>query len=262
MRLGLPQSSWRLHYWLAKNSFRPSHGERLHRWDDIVDIAEVALLQACVTFGPVVYEQRPGVPIGRLMYKQCASIFLGLCEDDWLTRGRPTHWCPPGFKFEHVAAATWYVDDLAMVSSVLCSSCLEAMVSQIYDKPVQFEAAKPTQLATPWLDVWLMREGLDLRVHAHGAEHAWRSQALHGTVGRPTKFRLMPCQGVDLIDITYLKGILNGGWNDRASWHSQYRHPPRENSLTRAKWSPRPSKECVQEWRQLLGLLSKVLPTL
>ena len=55
-----------------------------------------------------------------------------------------------------------------------------------------------------------MREGLDLRVHAHGAEHAWRSQALHGTVGRPTKFRLMPCQGVDLVDLTLLKGVLNG----------------------------------------------------
>ena len=28
------------------------------------------------------------------------------------------------------------------------------------------------------------------------------------------------------------------------------------------EWSPRPSKECVLEWRQLLGLLSKVPPTL
>ena len=202
--------SRRLHYWFAKNNFRPSHGARLHRWDDTIAIAEVALLQTCVKVGPVVYEQRRGVPIGGFMSKKCASIFLGFCEDDWLTSGRATRWCPPGFKFEHTAAATRYVDDLAMVSSVLCSSCLEAMVSQIYDKPVQFEAAKPTELGTPWLDVWLMCEGLDLRVHAHGVEHAWRSQALHGTVGQPTKFRLMPFQGVDLVDLTLLKGVLNG----------------------------------------------------
>ena len=72
------------------------------------------------------------------------------------------------------------------------------------------DAAKPTELGTPWLDVWLMCEGLDLCVHAHGVEHAWRSQALHGTVGQPTKFRLMPFQGVDLVYITLLKGVLNG----------------------------------------------------
>ena len=151
----------------------------MHRWDDIFAIAEGALSQTCVSVGPVVYEQRRGVPIGGCMSKQCASILLGFCEGHWLTSGSSAHWCPPGLELERVVAATRYVDDLAMLSSVLCSSCVEIMVCQFYDKAVQFEAAKPRSLAHHGLIFGFC-------AHAHGVEHAWRSQALHGVVCRPT----------------------------------------------------------------------------
>ena len=43
------KKSRRLHYyWLARNNFRPSAGARLHRWDEMIAIAEVALAQTCV----------------------------------------------------------------------------------------------------------------------------------------------------------------------------------------------------------------------
>lgn len=207
------KQSRRLHFWLARNNFRPSHGARLHKWDDIITVTELALLQTCVKVGPVVYEQRRGVPIGGFMSKQCASIFLGYSESEWITCDQAASWCPPGLRVQQVVAATRYVDDLAMVSSVLCSSCMGRMVSQIYEEPIKFDAASPTHLGTPWLDVWLVCEGLNLRVHAHGAESSCRSQASQGTVTSPQKFRLMPFQGESLLDMNLLKGILNGRLN-------------------------------------------------
>lgn len=46
----------RLHFWFARNNFRPTPGAQLHRWDEIVMITEFALMQTCVTVGPVLFQ--------------------------------------------------------------------------------------------------------------------------------------------------------------------------------------------------------------
>lgn len=117
-----------LHFQLARNNFRASRGARLHRWEDLVCVTELALQQAHVNVGPVVYEQRRGVPIQGFRSKQ--SIFLGYPEAQWLTSGNAAC-CPLCLSFEQTIAAVRYVDDLAMASSVSCSACVGSMVTQI-----------------------------------------------------------------------------------------------------------------------------------
>lgn len=50
------KKSRRLHYWVARNNFRPTPGAHLHRWEDMLTIAELALMQTCVNVGPVLFE--------------------------------------------------------------------------------------------------------------------------------------------------------------------------------------------------------------
>lgn len=185
----------------------------LATWDGIVAIADLALSQSCVKVGPCIYEQCAGVPIGGFLSKQCASIHLGFSEQSWVQKlgSLPNNeWCPPGLCFHEAVAATRYVDDLALVSSVLCSTCLNQLPSHIYDKPASFEETKPTELGIPWLDVWLQCGGLDLHVRAHGVEKSWRCAAAAGRIELPSKFRLMPFQGHDVMDVALLVAILNG----------------------------------------------------
>ena len=210
------KKSRKLHFWFARNNFRPSQGATLHRWDDIITITDLGLGQTCVQVGPCVYEQCRGVPIGGFLSKQCASIFLGVSEQAFvekLARDENNGWCPPGFSFQNTVAATRYVDDLALVSTTLCSACLGELPGHIYDQPVSFDETKPSELGLPWLDVWLTCSGSDLNVHAHGMEHAWRNEAALGRVSLPTKFRLMPFQGHAMLDVSLLSAILNGKLN-------------------------------------------------
>ena len=209
------KKSRRLHYWLARNNFRPSAGARLHRWDEMIAIAEVALAQTCVRVGPVLFQQCRGVPIGGFLSKQCASVYLGFSEAQWVQNAKEEHtlWFPPQLTFCEAVAATRYVDDLVLVSSVLCGACLNTLPGSIYQQPVSFDAAKPAQLGVPWLDVWLRCDGLNLDVLAHGVEGPWRAAAAAGDVGPPAKFRLMPFQGVAMLDEQMLLALLNGKLN-------------------------------------------------
>ena len=206
------KKSRRLHYWLARKNFRPSAAARLHRWDEMVAIAEVALAQTCVRVGPVLFQQCRGVPIGGFLSKQCASIYLVFSEAQWVQNAKEEHGLryPPQLSFCEAVAATRYVDDLVLVSSVLCGACLNNLPGSIYQQPVSFDAAKPAQLGVPWLDVWLRCDGLNLDVLAHGIEGPWRTAAAGGDVGPPTKFRLMPFQGVAMLDEPMLLALLNG----------------------------------------------------
>ena len=184
--------------------------------NDILTVTELALNQSCVKVGPCVYEQIKGVPIGGFLSKQCASIYLGFSEQAWvqdMPASVQSEWCPPGLSFSETVAATRYVDDLALVSSSLCAACLNKLPDCMYEKPVVFEATEPTEHGLPWLDVWLQCDGLDLRVHAHGVEERWRSAASAGLIELPTKFRLMPFQGCDLLDMDLLSALLNGKLN-------------------------------------------------
>ena len=209
------KKSRRLHYWLARNNFRPSAGARLHRWDEMIAITEVALAQTCVRVGPVLFQQCRGVPIGGFLSKQCASVYLGFSEAQWVQNAKEEHtlWFPPQLTFYEAVAATRYVDDLVLVSSVLCGACLNTLPGSIYQQPVSFDAAKPAQLGVPWLDVWLRCDGLNLDVLAHGVEGPWRAAAAAGDVGPPAKFRLMPFQGVAMLDEQMLLALLNGKLN-------------------------------------------------
>ena len=101
------------------------------------------------------YEQRRGVPIGGFLSKQCASIFLGVSEQAFvekLARDENNGWCPPGFSFQSTVAATRYVDDLALVSTTLCSACLGELPGHIMTN--LFHLTKPSHpnLACPgWM---------------------------------------------------------------------------------------------------------------
>lgn len=216
------KKSRRLHYWFARNNFRASQGATLHRWSDILTITDLALSKTCVKVGPCIYEQCRGVPIGGFLSKQCASIYLGFSEQAFtqrLAEVDSSDWCPPGMSFTETVAATRYVDDLVLVSSALCPACLNLLPSHIYAKPVQFDETKATELGLPWLDVWLRCEGLHLRIHAHGVEHDWRSAARLGEIGLPCKFRLIPFQGTDRLDVGLLTALLNGKLQRLLSLH-------------------------------------------
>ena len=208
------KKSRRLHYWVARNNFRPTPGAHLHRWEDMLTIAELALMQTCVNVGPILFEQRRGVPIGGFLSKQCASVILGVSESHWVDTNKGQGvWYPPMMHFCEAIAATRYVDDLCLVSSVLCTNCLHELPSHMYDKPVCFGTTQPTDLGLPWLDVWIHCVGLDMHVHAHGVESTWRSLAAQGILELPTKFRLMPFQGEALLDIPQLLALLHGKLN-------------------------------------------------
>ena len=203
----------RFHYWFARNDHRPSHGACLHRWCDICTVAELALSQTCVQVGPVVFEQRRGVPIGGFLSKQFASVYLGFSEAEWVGKvqnGEFHDWIPEHFSMQQTVAATRYVDDLALASSVLCASCLGGLTSCMYEKPICFDATKPTIAGVPWLDVWLTCDGFDLTVHAHGAELECRSRVADGVPCLPSRFRHMPFQGSALLDLRLLVAVLNG----------------------------------------------------
>ena len=203
----------KLHFWLARNNFRPSHGAHLHRWNDIVCISELALMQTAVTVGPTVYEQRRGVPIGGFMSKQFASVFLGYAEANWIQQmpvEEPSQWKPSGFSFRASVAATRYVDDLALASSLLCTSCLGDLTRELYEAPICFEETLTTEAGLPWLDVWMRAEGLNLEIHSHGVEQKWRSSAALGDLQLPVKFRMMPFQGPEVMDSPLLAALLCG----------------------------------------------------
>ena len=180
----------------------------------MLTIAELALMQTCVNVGPVLFEQRRGVPIGGFLSKQCASVILGVSEAHWVDTNKGQGvWYPPMMRFCEAIAATRYVDDLCLVSSVLCTNCLHELPSHMYDKPVSFDATQQADLGLPWLDVWIQCVGLDMHVHAHGVESTWRSLAAQGILELPTKFRLMPFQGHAMLDVSLLSAILNGKLN-------------------------------------------------
>lgn len=148
------------------------------------------------------------------MSKQCASILLGASEAYWVDHNvGKGMWYPDDMDFSAAIAATRYVDDLCLVSSVLCENCLHELPAHIYDKPVCFDKTPATHLGIPWLDVWLSCSGLDLHVHAHGVEQAWRSFAAKGVLELPTKFRLIPFQGEAVMDVPLLLALLHGRLN-------------------------------------------------
>ena len=203
----------RLHYWFARNNFRPSHGCQLHRWSEILAISELVLAQTAVRVGPTVYQQRHGVPIGGFMSKQFAAVFLGFSEAQFvqnLELEANLEFVPAGFSFTDVIAATRYVDDLALASSLLCTRCLGELPKKMYAAPIHFDETKPTELGLQWLDVWLRAEGLSLRVHVHGVEHGWRCCAEAGVLDAPGKYRVVPYQGADVMDTCMLVAILSG----------------------------------------------------
>lgn len=212
------KKSRRMHYWIARNNFRATQDSCLHRWDEMLCVAELALMQSCVSVGPVLFEQQRGVPIGGFLSKQCASVVLGVSEAEWVDKNAGVGaWYPPDMQFCEAVAAVRYVDDLAMVSSVLCRACLHQLPASMYDKPVCFDETHPTDLGTPWLDVWLQCDGLDLHVHAHGVECTWRSLAAQGIIELPVKFRLIPFQGTATLDMPLLLALLHGKLNRRRS---------------------------------------------
>ena len=203
----------KLHCWVARNNFRPSQGACLHRWSEIACVSELALAQTAVRVGPTVYEQCRGVPIGMFLSKQFASVFLGHAESEWVKQTSveaATEWKPAGLGFSQAVAATRYVDDLALASSVLCTACLGDLTKAVYAAPVSFDQTKPTNAGLPWLDVWLRVTGLNLEVHAHANEQAWRDLARVGDLQFPTKFRMMPFQGHEMLDMPMLTALLCG----------------------------------------------------
>ena len=68
-------------------------------------------------------------------------------------------------------------------------------------------------LACPGLMCGFVCDGLNLDVLAHGVEGPWRAAAAAGDVGPPAKFRLMPFQGVAMLDEQMLLALLNGKVN-------------------------------------------------
>ena len=212
----------RLHYWVARNNFRPSLGAKLHRWQEIEDIAQLALSQIAVNVGPTVYEQCRGVPIGGFMSKQFASVFLGFAESRWAQAASSktcAEWIPQYMSFSETVAATRYVDDLALASSALCAACLGSLTTRIYEPPIQFEETKPTEYGLPWLDVWLSASGLNLYVCAHGVESRWRDEAAVGNFQFPVKYRMMPFQGTEVLNEFLLAAQLSGRLQRLKSLH-------------------------------------------
>lgn len=118
-----------------------------------------------------------GVPIGGHLSKAVCSLILCRAETEWynnrdyLVRAR---YVPPGLSWSEVTSCKRYVDDVILISAILCASCLRAALSEIY--PVEFEVASSgTTLA--WLDLKLDLSTLDidLREKQFVTPPAWAS---------------------------------------------------------------------------------------
>eukprot|EP00435_Cladocopium_sp_Y103_P073634 s689_g44.t1 len=104
--------------------------------------------------------QFSGVPIGGHLSKAVCSLIQAETEwsenEAYLARN---HFLPPGMSWQRVCAAKRYVDDVLLVSALLCSTCLHDALEGIY--PVKFDiACQGTELV--WLDLIMSLCNLDI----------------------------------------------------------------------------------------------------
>ena len=186
----------RLHCWVVQGSFRNRPNATVWCWSDIMAVLKLALQQPLVRLGKFLFEQVRGVPIGGHMSKAIASSVLAVEELRWSEDvSKQRAWGFPvdgSMSFCNHVAASRYVDDTALASGTVCSSCLAQVPSLIYREPICFEPTKPGDLGHPWLDVWLFDDRGRLGIRADGVEVAWRAA---GGQGYPTKHRLKPYLG-------------------------------------------------------------------
>ena len=200
-----------LRTWVATNDFRHRAASTVWTWSDIVCVLDLALQQRVIRLGKALFRQVIGAPIGGQLSKAIASAVLAFEEFSACNKLlvlRASGFLPSAANvLSDAVANTRYVDDLAMASQVLCTSCLHKLTKLLYAQPVAFEPATREILGFPWLDVWLDSVGGSLTVTAAGLEQAWREA---GGAGAPKKFRVVPWLGDHHTDLSEVRGIVAG----------------------------------------------------
>ena len=200
-----------LRTWVATDDFRHRSASVVWTWSDILCVLDVTLQQRVIRLGKALFRQEIGAPIGGQLSKAIASAVLAFeefkaCNN--LLVLRASGFLPSvANAISDAIANTRYVDDLAMASRVLCSSCLHRLTKLIYAQPISFEPATREKLGLPWLDVWLDSVEGSLTVTAAGLEQTWREAA---GAGAPKKFRVVPWLGEHHIDLSELRGVAAG----------------------------------------------------
>ena len=107
-----------------------------------------------------------------------------------------------------------YEDDLALISKVFCSKCLEAMPGYVHQPPIKFEPTAPAIHGYVWLDRWL-QAGCGELVISTG--HVEEERVQSGSALAPARFRVPPFLGNSGVDVAALGGRLSGlqaRWRD------------------------------------------------
>ena len=125
----------------------------------MVCVLELALQQPVVRLGRALFRQPIGAPIEGQLSKAIASAVLAFeemkaCES--LASLREAGFLPMSVSdLPNAVANTRYVDDNAMASRILCSSCLHALTPSIYSQPIAFEPAAGEKFGLPgWMFGW------------------------------------------------------------------------------------------------------------
>ena len=201
--------SKRLRTWLTTSDFKRNASCSIWTWSDILAVLDLDLRQPIIRLGNALFQQQIGAPIGGHLSKAIASAALAFAElkaCQSLDKLKQAGFIPLGAgSFCDFVAPARYVDDLALGSHILCSTCLHTLTKHIYPKPICFDSAAPDKFGLQWLDVWLESVEGYLRVRADGVEHAWRSS---GGAGLPQKFRLKVWLGDSHVDIHEMRGIV------------------------------------------------------
>ena len=167
-----------------------------------------------------------GVPIGGHLSKAVCSLILCHAETEWcnnrdyLVRAR---YVPLGLSWSEVTSCKQYVDDVILVSAILCSSCLRAALNEIY--PVEFEVAC-SGATLAWLDLKLDLSTfeIDLRQKQFVTPPAWASSRsalrcfILSYISRWLQIGLTQEQFIHhtarlLIDLKHC------GWDQASFWH-------------------------------------------
>ncbi|CAK0822235.1 unnamed protein product [Prorocentrum cordatum] len=129
-----------------------------------------------VSVGDVVAEFT-GVPIGGFMRKVRCSLILCRWETEWDEDDAHLQaqcFVPPGWRWSDAAACSRYVDDMIMLSRVLCRTCLEDALKCMHDVPFELS---PRSRRLKWLDLTVDLDSLmiDLFPKAFSTAPAWAS---------------------------------------------------------------------------------------
>ena len=173
----------------------------------LVAVARALRASCLLTFAVVgnVKVRMKGVPIGGMMSRICAAVYLGDCEAAWAedTVKHRLYGFASSVGGGPLSEALRYVDDVAVSSRSLCRNCLLLWAVLTYGH-LQF-SWEPEAFTVPWLDLLLTSAEGKLHIEVQNVNRPW----LLGT-GPRVKRRYLPWLGGPMVRFAHLRAQLLG----------------------------------------------------